>query len=312
MITVFLKIAMIFLMAGVGFVACKRGILPLESKKYFVDLMMKITCPCMIFASLVSRELNHETVRIMKEIFIGSIIFFVACIIFSYIIVKMLHYKDKEDEGILMVLVTSLNTGFMGFPITRAIFGEMYFFLMVLENIILNIYLYIVSLLQINYGHADKSGNNRWKSLISPNTIAMIFGIIVLAMKLSLPEFATDFFGTMGDATVPLSMIILGIQLCESNFKEIIKNRALLIVSFFNIIIVPAITFAVVNFMPLMTESKLILVFASAFPCAVVPVAIAMQEGRNSKLMAEGVALTTLISVITLPIWAMILIKVYL
>lgn len=311
MITVFLKIAMIFLMSGVGFEACKKNILPIESKQYLVSLLMNITCPCMIFDSLVAQDLNHETVQIMKEIFLGSIIFFAVCIAFSFVIVKALHYEEPGDEGILMVLVTSLNTGFMGFPITRAIFGEMYFFLMVLENIILNIYLYIISLFQMNYGHKEKSGTNRIKSLFSPNTIAMILGIIVLAANIPMPEFAMDFFGTMGDATVPLSMIILGVQLCESNVKEIIKNKALLVICFCNIILVPAITFALVSISPLMAESKLILIYASAFPCAVAPVAIAMQEGRNSKLMAEGVALTTLVSVITLPIWSIVLMNTY-
>lgn len=73
----------------------------------------------------------------------------------------------------------------------------------------------------------------------------------------------------------------------------------------------PFLTFLAVNWLPLTNPGKLILVFAAAFPCAVVTVAVATKEGRNADLMAEGVALTTLLSMITLPITAILLMHLY-
>ena len=79
----------------------------------------------------------------------------------------------------------------------------------------------------------------------------------------------------------------------------------------FNVLLMPILTFLAVNWLPLAVETRLILVFAAAFPCAVVSVAVAAKEGRNAGLMAEGVALTTLFSLATLPFIAVFLMSWY-
>lgn len=142
-------------------------------------------------------------------------------------------------------------------------------------------------------------------------TLAAIIGFIIFFGGIQLPEIVTDFFNTTGDATIPISMIVVGIQLGNSNLKKIIKNGRLILASILNVTVMPFLTFLAVNWLPLTNPGKLILVFAAAFPCAVVTVAVATKEGRNADLMAEGVALTTLLSMITLPITAILLMHLY-
>ena len=74
----------------------------------------------------------------------------------------------------------------------------------------------------------------------------------------------------------------------------------------------PVITFLLVNWLPIATEIKIILVFGSAFPSAVAVAAISAIENKNSVLGAEGVAVTTLMSLITIPVWAAIISLLYL
>lgn len=307
MITVFLKVAMIFFMVAVGVIACKKDILPLESKQYLMNLLMKLICPCLIFSSMVEQRLDEDLIEVIQEIMVGSVIFFLIIMLMGYLLVKVLHYPQKEDEGILMALLTSQNTGFMGFPVTKAIFGDYYFFLMVVQNIIFNVYLFIFCPMQINIGHNAKFGISRIKSMINGNTIAVVAGLFFMFLKIPVPEVVFDFFNTMGAATVPLSMIILGMQLCESDISQIVKNKKMFLICTIKMAIIPLITYFILNLLPIMKDTKIILIFAAAFPCAVLPVVIAMQEGRNSKLMAEGVALTTVMSLATLPLWAIFL-----
>ena len=106
-------------------------------------------------------------------------------------------------------------------------------------------------------------------------------------------------------------MVVVGIQLGSSDIKGVTKDMKFMLCCLANVILMPALTLAAVWFLPLMDASKLTLVYAAAFPTAVMVVAMAEIEHRNSTLASQGVAVTTLMSVITLPIWAIILMGLY-
>ena len=312
MLTVFLKIAAIFAMTAIGFIASKAGILPPESKKYLSNLLLFITSPCMIIGSMTSQTLNAHTFELMIQIVAGSFIFFLAAMCIALLIVKAMHCR-QEDQGVLMVIITAVNTGFMGFPVTKAIFGNTYFFLMVIQNIVLNIYLYSMMVYQMNYGFRKKEGiKGMLMPMLNMCTYALIIGLVLMLLKVQLPDILADFINTIGDATIPVSMIVVGVQLSESSIRKMLTNRQLIIASLCNVILMPALTFLAVNWLPLAAETKLILIFAAAFPCAVVSTAIALKENRNAALMAEGVAMTTMLSMGSLPVVAIILTHFYL
>ena len=312
MLTVFLKIAAIFAMTAIGFTASKTGILPAESKKYLSNLLLFITSPCMIIGSMTSQTLDAHTFELMIQIVAGSFIFFLAAMAVSFLIVKLMRC-DREDAGVLMVIITAVNTGFMGFPVTKAIFGNTYFFLMVIQNIVLNIYIYSMMVYQMNYGFRKKEGiKGMLMPMLNMCTYALIIGLVLMLLKVQLPDILADFINTIGDATIPVSMIVVGVQLSESSIGKMLTNKRLITASLCNVILIPALTFLAVNWLPLAPESKLILIFAAAFPCAVVSTAIALKENRNAALMAEGVAMTTLLSMGTLPVIAIILTHLYL
>ena len=105
-----------------------------------------------------------------------------------------------------------------------------------------------------------------------------------------------DIVGPLGDVTIPLSMILVGVRLGGTDFKRLMPLIALLILTPF----------------PVDPLVKLTSLLAVCFPSAVIGVAVAAQEKKNSQLMAEAVAVSTLLSIITLPVWIMIISRLYL
>jgi predicted permease len=59
-------------------------------------------------------------------------------------------------------------------------------------------------------------------------------------------------------------------------------------------------------------EIKIIMIFGAAFPSAVAVAAISAIENKNSVLGAEGVAITTLMSLVTIPLAAAVISLLYL
>ena len=111
----------------------------------------------------------------------------------------------------------------------------------------------------------------------------------------------------VGDITVPLSMLVVGMQLGESNALKVLKNRKLMLLSVIKMISLPVLVFLLVNWLPVITAVKIAAVIGVTFPCAVVVSAIALMENRNSILASEMVAITTFLSVITIPIVSLLL-----
>ena len=312
MLTVFSKVIVVFGIVAVGFFCSKKRILPDEVEGPLVDLLLLVTCPLMIFTSLATRELDPGTLPKTIIVILMSMGYFILAPLVSMIFKKFLRNTPKEDIGVMMAIMSSLNTGFMGFPVTKAIFGDDLFFLIVLQNIALNIYFYSIAIIQINYGHSE-SGNiaQAMKSVINPNIIAAFIGLIILFTQIKLPGPLLDFTSMLGDVTTPLSMLIVGMRLARSNVSSVIKNRDLMFAGLVNMIFMPIIVFLIVNWLPIPQDVKMLLVWSACFPCAVVVVTLSVKYHRNATLAAEGLALTTLMSLIILPVAATILSSYY-
>lgn len=309
------KIISIFLITAVGFGANRKGILPDRSTRYLVDLLMLITTPCMIISSITSTELTDDTAAVTLQMLLASAVWFAAVFILSWLVcVKILRIRPEEDAGIYMGSMSTINNGFMGFPITLALFGNDILFLMVMFQSMLMIYLYSACILQVNYGLGGTSGTSlrrTLKALKNPSTISSVISILMLLAGIRLPEVLFNTVDTIGSATVPISMIVVGIQLGSSNLKEVLGNWNLVSSSVIKMLCWPILTFLAVNWLPLSAGIKTALIFGAAFPTAVAVVPVSSMENRNSVLAAEIVAFTTLLSVITLPVTAILLMSYY-
>lgn len=314
MLVVFGRVAAIFILILIGFIANRIGVLPEASRKHLTNLMLCITAPCMAAQSLYSKDLSDEVITATVQVLFGTAVYFVIVTALAFIVIKGLKFKPKEEWGTFIVAITCINTGFMGFPITKAIFGEDLFYLMVIENIILCIYIYSLSPVLLYVGRDDKpkGGLAIMKSILNPCTIGIIIGVVMLVFGIKPPAAIDEVVTSLSEATIPLSMIIVGVQLGSSKIGEMIKNKYINITNIITMVFIPIVTFLIVDQLDfLLPEVKILLIFASVFPTAVAPAAIAEKEGLDPTRLAEIVSVTTVTSLIVIPIAAAFLMGYY-
>ncbi len=304
----------IFLIIAVGFIANRRGILPNAANKYLVDMVMLVTCPCMIISSLLGQEMDPSLMANTVLMFVGSAAFFVLFYFIAWVfVVKIMKVPTDQDAGVYMIMFTTVNNGFIGFPVTYAIFGDEILFYMVIFQIMLIVYVYSAGVIQVNYGSPRVSDlKGMAKALVNTCTIATLISVVLLFLNIRLPEIIFDAVELVGSATTPVSMLVVGMQLGNSNFKKVFGNRRLVLMSLVKMISVPVLTFLIVNWLPIAVGLKIALIFGATFPVSVSVVTISSMEEKNAVLAAEGVALTTLIAMITLPVMALLLSTHYL
>ena len=299
---------------AVGFAANKADIMPMAANKYLVGLLIRVTCPCMIVASITSNELREDTLSLSLQTLIGAVIFFtVSALVGWFICAKIVKVLPRENIGVYTYSFGSINSGFIGFPITLALFGSSILYLMVIHNVLLSLYLYTFGIMLVNIGASGRKLDfkgflNSFKNI---NSIAAGVSIIMLFMGLKLPTVIFDCVDMIGDATTPLSMLIVGMQLGDCDFREVLKNRKLLGISLLKMLLLPVLTFLLVNWLPLDVSVKVCLVFAASFPVAVAVVPVTSEQNRDSLIAAEMVAITTLFSLAVIPAVATFLLGYY-
>lgn len=304
----------IFFIIAMGFVANRRGILPNEANKYLVDMVMLVTCPCLIISSMLGQEMNPALMTNTVLMFLGGGLFFLVFYIIAWIyVVKIMKIPANQDAGVYMIMFTTVNNGFIGFPVTYAIFGDEILFYMVIFQIMLIVYVYSAGVIQVNYGSPRVSDlKGMAKALVNTCTMSTVLSVVLLVLGIRLPEVVFNAVELVGSATTPVSMLVVGMQLGNSNFRQVLGNKRLVVMSFVKMLSVPLLTFLMVNWLPIADSLKIALVFGATFPVSVSVVTISSMEGKNSVLAAEGVALTTLMAMATLPVSALLLSSYYL
>lgn len=315
MAVVLSKILSVFLIIAVGFVVNRSGTLPSEANKYLSNILMFITSPCLILSSITAKDLTHETAVATIELIIGSCLWFVIFTVLGYFLcTKVLRINPVSDTGVFIFLFGSLSNGFMGIPITMVLFDSDVLYLMILHSTVLAIYLYAAGLPLVHIGTERNRGLSRETLIIilkNPATICAVVAITMLFTGLKLPSVIFDSVEMVGGFTTPLSMLIVGLQLGDSNLRRILKNKALLAMSAVKMLALPVLTFLMVNWLPIGVNTKVCLVFGAVFPAAVGTVAVAGAEGENALVAAEGVVLTTIISLVMIPLTATAVISYY-
>ena len=311
------KVLVVFIYIGIGFAANKLKLLPGESIPYFTSLLMEITVPCMVISSIVGQEIEGRMYMNTLLTFVLTSLGYVAvAVATTFVSDRVFRSREQQDRNVLASSMTGCNSGFMGFPIVKAVFGTTALYYMVIQSIANNLYLFVMSYAQLHHRESSRSAAKNWKAMLRPlvnttNTVTVI-SIILLFTGVGLPSYALDIFTTVGDVTIPLSMILVGIQLGGSDFRNIFGEKDLIISSAIKLAAAPALIMLLMMPLPVDNIVKLTAVMGTAFPSSVIGVAVSAREHKNSQLMAEAVANSTMLSLITLPIWIMICTELYL
>ncbi len=316
MLLIFSKVLVVFIYIGVGFIANRLKVLPEESVKHFISLVMGITVPCLMISSITGQDINGgmymNTILVLA---LSALIYIVTAAVTTFISDRIFSRKCQQDRNVLASAMTGCNSGFMGLPIASAVFGALVFYYLAIQTIVNNTYLFVVSLSQLHHRESEKSSKSlreKLRPLVNPTSAATVVSVIMLFAGLHLPEYVMDIVAPLGDVTIPLSMILVGVQLGGTDFKRLLTDKDLLVTAAIKLVMMPVIALLVLTPFPVDPVVKLTSLLAVCFPSAVIGVAVAAQEKKNSQLMAEAVALSTLLSVITLPVWIMVISRLYL
>lgn len=293
------QMIVLFIYMMLGYYGSKSGALDARAGKALSWIVVNIANPGLIINSAISGEARVTGTELAATVLTAVIL--LGCQLILAQLVPFLFRTTEEETGIYKFMTAFNNIGYMGFPVISAVYGSEALLRAAVFTIPFNVLLYTVGVSMIRGKDRDETGS-RWGKIFNVGVAACLIATVLYLTAVPVPDFVKTAFGGLSGLTAPLSMMVIGISLSAIPLKELVMDEKLLIYSLFKQLVIPiAGTLIVRQFVEndLLTAVCMIML---ATPAASMAVMLAGQYDRNTELASRGVAITTVLSVVTIPI----------
>ena len=287
--------ALMFIYVVTGIIMAKTRILKHEARSSFIHLLLDITLPCMILNSF-NVEIGIDELIAAGEIMIISS----SCVLISWITAKIFWRTQSPDRKAVLEFSTLFsNAGNAGMPIVASVFGT--------EGVFYaSFYLLPVRILIWTVGLAlfVDSKNSRERMILlakTPSVVVVFIGIALMFMPFRLPAVLSAAVKNIGDMTGPLSMMLIGAALGESNLREAFDIDALKLTAV-RLVVLPLIFLFLFRSFGVQAILWQVAVTLTAMPAAANTEIFAEMYGKDYMFAARCVVLSTVTSLFSVPV----------
>lgn len=309
------------LMIGLGYYLTRIGWFNKDIGQLFSKFAMTVTIPLYMIVSMMKSYTKADLMQLGVAVVMPAVTMlttYVIGIAASYLI-RVPEYRRGTFQAMFFVA----NTAFIGFPVNLALFGEkalpiavMYY--LVQSLLFWTIGAYGLSLDGPKFARLEHGENadvtvppvfslKTIKNIMSPPLIGAIVAILFILGSVKLPTFINSTLNYLGSMTTPLAMLFIGIAIYIANLRNvrITKDMAVLIAARF--LIAPAVVIVACYLFPVPDLLRKVFIIEAAMP-VMTQVSIAARAYKaDANYVAVMTALTTVLALITIPLYFILL-----
>ena len=287
------------LLIATGYGITKAGMLSSKTRVDLTNIVIYIIMPCNIFSAF------HK--GITPEILLQCLLVFMAATglqVLVFVLNKLLYIKIEPQRRVVLQYATIVNNAaFIGLPVIGAVYGP----LGVLYGSIMLIPMRVVMWTQGLALFTKMDKKESVKVIVThPCIWAVFLGLGYIFVPFELPEFLSGAIKLAGDCATVLPMFVVGSILHGVKLKEVL-NKASFYYSFFRLAFIPAVMFSVLKLLQVPPMVLSVAVLSSAMPAAVTTAMLAEKYGQDSAFSSKLVFISTILSMITLPVITLLL-----
>ncbi|MDE6388153.1 MAG: AEC family transporter [Lachnospiraceae bacterium] len=307
-ITVVLQqMVMIFILIVVGLLLYKKEMLSEITSKQISGIIVNVTNPALLICSAFQEGPKVSVPELGMALGIYLIIY-ILLITLSFLIPRILRVPNMYHYSYQMLTIFG-NVGFIGIPLASAVLGAESLIFVSIYNLIYNILIYTFGISLLQKASTTQSGNSDtnitsplWKKLVNAGTISAAATIIFYLCDFRVPAIVPSTLNYMGQATTLLSMLVLGASVAQMTLKDIFSHPKLYGFTLMRQILVPI---GCVLLLRPFIENALILntmALMLAVPAGNMPLMLSKQLRVETDTISQGIILTTILSLMTIPI----------
>jgi len=276
-----------------------------EVSKKLSAIVVNIANPAMVLTGCMSEDKIEGRELLLVAALV--VIIYVVLVVLAMIIPALLKV-DKKSRGVYQAMTIFSNIGFMGYPLVSALYGSGALLYASLFTIPYNILIYTFGVSAMSAGEKVSIRESfSLKRVLNVGVIACIITIVVYLLQLPVPGFIKTTTTYLSNLTAPLSMMVIGASLAVIDIKKLFTDGRMLLFSALKLLVIPV---AGVLLIRQFVDNEVICgvcMVMLATPVGSMTAMLAQQYDGDYEMALKGVALTTVLSVITMPIVSMIL-----
>lgn len=328
-ITVVLQqMVIIFLLIGIGMILYRRKMLSEEGSKQISGLIINVTNPALLICSALD-DGPKASLRDLGIALAAYAVIFAVLIAVGFLLPYVLRVPKNLHYAYQMLTVFG-NVGFIGIPLASAVLGSESLIFVSIFNLLFNLLIYTFGVSLLQRAAAEQTGESTLlpdaqpdggstastghsssgslKKLVNAGTISAAVTILFYLGSFHVPVIISSTLTYAGRATTLLSMLVLGVSVAQMAPKDIFSHPKLYAFTLLRQVLVPI---GCVLLMRMFIDNKLILntmLLMVAVPAANMPLMLAKQMDMDTESISQGIILTTVLSLVTVPLTCLFLV----
>ncbi|MBR3522880.1 MAG: AEC family transporter [Prevotella sp.] len=296
----FVVMMTLFAIVIVGYGAGKLGYLGGDFDRQLSRLVINLTCPALILSSAMTGELPDR--KYILPLLLISIVTYAILTGVAFLLPRYLT-RQKSDEGAVGFALMFGNVGFMGYPVVASIFGHEAVFYAAVLNVVNTFVVFTVGTMLITGKSEVEERRFQKKVLYSTPMLAAYLTMLIVILRIdNIPEWISQPLIMLGNITVPAALLIIGSSMSNLSVRSLLGNRTVYATTLFRLILLPVGIYylsLLLGFSQFVASLNMVVI---AMPVATYGTILCLKYNKDTTFMAEVTFITTLLSVITIPI----------
>ncbi|MBE0673493.1 MAG: AEC family transporter [Bacteroidales bacterium] len=290
----------------VGVAGSVFGVLNENVKESLAKIIFNITLPLMMLTNFSRVEVTPRLLVNSFSMVWLSLAVMMFMLFMGWLGSVLLRLK-RDESAIFRTHSVFGNIIYLGFPVVYALFGDEGLLYASMLQLVSNFLMWTVGVVILSSGNGTPVGKSMLK-VLNINTLAIVLGLIMFLTGIRLPGFLMKSLGGLGSSNTYLSMIYIGVMLYHSNIRGMLGNRVVYFLTFNKLLVIPLLLVGIYSLFTGLTgveSDKLVmsvLIVESSMPCMANIVILAKVFGADERLAAANVFVSTILSIITLPL----------
>lgn len=289
----------LFALMLTGAVLKKRGVIDEAGKRCLSDLCINIVIPCNIFKSCLI-QFNMDILRSCSLLLLSAVLMQALCLLLNR---SLFERYDSQRKKVLQYCTIVPMSGFLGNPIAEGTYDQVGVLYTSIFLIPMRIVMWSMGTSYFVAGEGTDKKKVLKNVLTHPCLVAIYLGILCMVTQIQLPSVITETVRYIGNCNSALSMFIVGTILTDVPLRSIFSRDTVLF-SVLRLGLLPAAALGLGLLLGLETAPLGVSVLMTGMPAGATAAIFAAKYGSDAPFATRCVVFTTLLSMVTLPLWA--------
>ena len=297
------QMLMIFILVMAGYLLTKKNILTANASKELSGLVVNVCNPALMFTSIWNAD-NSITKEHLLQVTILGFLLYLGLVLLGLVIPHIIRAPKRERSHYNMMSIFG-NIGFIGYPVITAVLGASGILYALVFNVFFTLLIYTYGRVLVVKDEPGREAKMSLKDIINIGSVSCVLSILMYLTQFQVPEMVKTTLDYMGRSTTFLSMIVIGVNLAQAPLKKIFGDKRVYLFVLVRQVLLPILIGLVIR--PFIHDELMygVTILIMAMPVGNMPLMMAEEAGVDGSLFSRGIIVSTLLSVITIPLVVM-------